>query len=254
MPSAAVILSNPQMGENIGAAARGMLNFGLRDLRLVAPRDGWPNVRALDMAAGALDDAGGDAGDDTGERVQVSVFENMHDALQDLSFVYATTARTRDMVKPVFTPHSAAADARARSDAQHRVGFVFGGERSGLSNDELALCSAIIKIPTNPDFSSLNLGQAVLLVAHDFFQAGDDTNARVMDMGNSAPAPQGEVANFLGRLEGALEDQGFFKSEGWKPTMIRNIRNIFTRSELSAQEVNTLQGVVSALRGRRTNT
>ncbi|MCB1721667.1 MAG: RNA methyltransferase [Rhodospirillales bacterium] len=239
----AIILANPQMGENIGAAARAMLNFGLTDLRLVNPRDGWPNPRATDMSSGALE-----------QMPPVGVFDTLGEAISDLQLVYATTARRRDMIKPVLTPRAAAKDAQRLLQDGQKAGFVFGAERTGLTNDEIALCSHIIQVPTNPDFSSLNLGQAVLLVAHELFQAGDDTPARALDTGDSHPAPQEDFENFFKRLECELEDGGFFTAKDLKPTMVRNIRNIFTRAELSAQEVNTLQGIVSALIGKKKST
>lgn len=229
-----IILSHPQMGENIGAAARAMLNFGLSDLRLVSPRDGWPNLRATDMSSGAL------------ERMPpVQVFETLNDAVADLQVVYATTARGRDMVKPVFTPRSAAEETCARPDI--KTGFVFGAERTGLTNDEISVCHNIIHIPTNPEFSSLNLGQAALLVAHELYQAQDNTSDQVFDHGDSVPVERAEFDNFFQRLQGELEHAGFFKSEGLKPTMIRNIRNIFSRIQLSDQEAKTLHGILSAL-------
>ena len=230
----AIILTNPQMGENIGAAARAMLNFGLTDLRLVGPRDGWPNPRADDMSSGAL-----------AKMPPVQVFETLGQAIADLQRVYATTARPRDMVKSVYTPRSAAQNACTHRE--QKSGFVFGAERTGLTNDEIALCQHIIHIPTNPDFSSLNLGQAVLLICHELYQAQDKTPDKVLEHGDSAPAPQDEIEHFFGRLTDALDDGQFFKSEGLKPTMERNIRNIFTRAELSSQEVATLQGILSAL-------
>ncbi|HOO82914.1 MAG TPA: RNA methyltransferase [Alphaproteobacteria bacterium] len=238
--SPAIILTNPQMGENIGAAARAMLNFGLTDLRLVNPRDGWPNQRAIDMSSGAL------------ERMPpVGVFDTLGESISDLQLAYATTARRRDMIKPVLTPRTAAKDARGRLQNRQKIGFVFGAERTGLTNDEVALCSYIIQVPTNPEFSSLNLGQAVLLMAHELFQAADDTSGRVMDTGDSPPALQEDCENFFKRLERELEAGGFFTAKDLKPTMVRNIRNIFTRSELSMQEINTLQGIVSVLIGKK---
>lgn len=235
-----IILVSPQMGENIGAAARAMLNFGLMDLRLVNPRDGWPNERAEEMSSGALQ-----------KMPPVQVFDSLEEASADLQHLYATTARKRDMVKPVLTPRAAAQDANVRIQKNQRVGFVFGAERTGLTNDEIALCSSIINVPTNPDFSSLNLGQAVLLVCHEFFQTQDNTQDKVLDFGDSPPAPQADLEHFFGRLENELEDGGFFQSENLKPTMLRNIRNIFVRADLSEQEVNTLQGIVSALIGKK---
>lgn len=231
-----VILVRPQMGENIGAAARAMFNFGLERLRIVAPRDGWPNVRATDMAAGALE-----------KMPPVEVFETLQDAAADLHHLYATTARPRDMVKPVLTPAAAAADCVRRSAERQRTGFVFGAERAGLSNDEIALCQSIVNIPANPEFSSLNLGQAVLLLAYEHFQATANTPARQLDFGKSCPAPQAKLEEFLTRLEGELENSGFFRTTEQKPVMARNLRAMFTRAELSEQDVSTFHGIVTAL-------
>ncbi|MBL4804185.1 MAG: RNA methyltransferase [Alphaproteobacteria bacterium] len=236
----AIILSRPQMGENIGAAARAMANFGLSDLRLVDPRDGWPNKRVVDMASGAFDHI-----------PAPQIFDSLEDAIADLQCVYATTARPRDMIIPVLTPAAAAQDAQKRFIEGENSGFVFGAERTGLTNDETALCTAIIQIPTNPDFSSLNLAQAVLLVAHHIFDAQDDTADYVLQHGNSAPATRENFENFFGRLEDELENGGFFSAKDLKPTMVRNIRNMFSRADLSEQEVNTLQGIVSALIGKK---
>ena len=222
------------MGENIGAAARAMANFGLEDLRLVSPRDGWPNARAIDMASGAFE-----------HMPQPQVFEGLKDAIADLHFTYATTARRRDLMKPVFTPGAAAKDVYNRAEQQ--IGFVFGPERTGLTNDDLSLCSAAITIPTNPDFSSLNLAQSVLLMAYEWHKGLDDTPERTSDMGDSFPVEQDKLDEFLIRLEGELNTAGFFKDAGLKPTMKRNIRNIFTRSELTDQEVRTLHGIISSL-------
>ncbi len=236
----AIILSRPQMGENIGAAARAMANFGLTDLRLVAPRDGWPNQRAVDMASGAFDHI-----------PAPQIFNTLEDAIADLQCVYATTARHRDMIKPVLTPAAAAQDAQRRVKDDEKAGFVFGAERTGLTNDETALCTAIIQIPTNPAFSSLNLAQAVLLVAHHIHEAQDNTAEYVLQHGDSPPASREYFENFFGRLEEELEIGGFFSAQDLKPTMLRNIRNMFVRADLSEQEVNTLQGMVSALIGKK---
>ncbi len=231
-----IILVHPQMGENIGAAARAMLNFGLDDLRLVAPRDGWPNPRAVDMASGAFE-----------KMPAVRVFESLQDAAADLHMLYATTARVRDMVKPVFTPMAAAHDAKARKDAGQNVGFVFGPERTGLENEDVMRCQAVITIPTNPEFSSLNLGQSVLLVANAAAQASDDTPPAQMSYGDSEAVSHGKLEDFLVRLEDELDSGGFFKAANLKPTMVKNIRAMFTRADLSDQEVKTLHGVVSSL-------
>ncbi len=230
-----IILANPQMGENIGAAARAMWNFGYNDLRIVNPRDGWPNQRAIDMSADALN-----------QMPPVRVFESLSNAIKDLHFTFATTARPRDMVKNVVSPRAAAADAATR--IEQNIGFVFGAERTGLTNDEIALCNTIIEIPTNPDFSSLNLGQAVLLMAYELFQMhGIAKEKNVIE----PPAPLGDFENFFQRLEGELEDGGFFSSSDLRPTVVRNIRNIFLRTHATTQEINTLQGIVSALIGKK---
>lgn len=236
----AVILVKPQMAGNIGAAARAMLNFGLDDLRLVAPRDGWPNPDARAMASGA--DSVLDA---------ARVYPRTEEAIADLDMIFATTARRRDMVKTVVTPHRAAALARQRLAAGGRVGLMFGGERAGLDNDDVALASHLVHIPANPAFSSLNLAQAVLLMGYEWFQSGADVAAEEISANDTRPATAEELLGFLGRLEAALEEGGFFHVKEMRPVMQRNVRNIFQRAGLMEQEVRTLHGVVSALvRGR----
>lgn len=231
-----IILSYPQLGENIGGAVRAMLNFGVDELRLIAPRDGWPNQKAEEMSAGALQ-----------KMPPVQVFDTIQKAVADIHYVLATTARPRDMVKPVFTPESAARELRSREQGGQKTALLFGRERTGLENDEIALCHGIVTIPTNPDFWSLNLAQSVLLTCHEYFKAGDKTPDRQFSHGDSFPVPQEKLEEFFTRLEGELEAGGFFKSEDLKPTMQRNIRAILTRADLSDQEVKTLHGVVSAL-------
>ena len=235
-----IILSHPQLGENIGGAARAILNFGVDELRLVAPRDGWPSTRAAEMSAGALE-----------KMPPVQVFDTLPEALADLNFVLATTARPRDMVKSVFTPESAAAEIRTREGQAQKTALLFGRERTGLENDEIALCQGIITIPTNPEFWSLNLAQSVLLTCHEYFKAGDKTPEHQFSHGDSFPVEQGKLEEFLTRLESELEAGGFFKSPDLKPTMQRNIRAMLTRADLSDQEVKTLHGVVSALVGKK---
>lgn len=236
-----IILSNPQMGENIGAAARSMQNFGLCDLRLVNPRDGWPNERAITMSSGAFE-----------HMPEVKVFDTLSDAISDLHFCFATTARMRDMVKPVFTPENAAIEGKKRISRKQNIGVIFGAERTGLLNDEISQAQAIISIPVNPNFPSINLGQAVLLMAYEWIKNHDlQVNDETLDMGDSFPAKHGEVQGFLERLENELEERRFFRSEDLKPTMVRNIQNIFTRADISDQELRTLHGVLSALRGNK---
>lgn len=225
------------MGENIGAAARAMLNFGLTDLRLVAPRDGWPNARAESMSAGAFE-----------IMPQPRVFESLAEAAADLHHLYATTARRRDLVKPVFTPLAAMQDI---GDKDGHAGFVFGPERTGLENDDIAQCHSIINIPTNPDFSSLNLGQSVLLVAATFGQTFIDAPSRDLPHGDSFPVEHAQLEALMVRLESELEAGGFFQTQDLRPTMVRNIRAVFTRADLTDQETRTLHGVISTLIGKK---
>lgn len=233
----AIILCSPQMGENIGAAARAMCNFGLSDLRLVNPRDKWPNERAITMASGAFE-----------HMPPPTIYTSLHEAIADLHFTFATTARQRDMVKPVFTPTSAAEHA-AKKQGQ-KIGILFGAERTGLLNEEISQAQGSINIPTNPGFSSLNLGQSVLLMAYEWSKHSIDTNPSQEKP--QTPATQKDIYAFLNRLENDLDDRRFFREENLKPTMIRNIQNIFTRGNLTEQEVRTLQGILSALRGNKT--
>lgn len=236
----AIILVAPQMGENIGAAARAMANFGLKDLRLVAPRDGWPSQTAEANAVGAFDHLN-----------PIEVFDTTADALKPYHTIYATTARPRDMRKKVLTPHSAALEITA-SPAQ-KSAILFGGERAGLTNEDIALAHHIISVPVNPDFASLNLAQCVLLVAYQLKLCGDDTPAIEMPLGDSARAPHGDQNDFMMRLETELQEKHFFRNPDMKPTMMRNIRNMFARCDMTDQELRTLHGILSALRGNKTN-
>jgi tRNA/rRNA methyltransferase len=241
MNAPAIILSAPQLGENIGAAARAMANFGLTDLRLVRPRDGWPNEKAEAMAAGAayvLD--------------AVKVYDSVEAAVGGLHVVFATTARDRAMAKAVITPAEAAWRLRRAAANGIAAGLLFGGERSGLSNDEVALTDAVITIPTDPEFTSLNLGQAVLLVGYEWFKSGDATRPERIDHGDALPAPREELFRLFEHLEEELEKSGFLYPPGNRPGMIRNLRSILHRAQLTDQEVRTLRGVIVALtKGKR---
>ncbi|HSE78272.1 MAG TPA: RNA methyltransferase [Alphaproteobacteria bacterium] len=232
----AIVLVRPQLPENIGAAARAMLNCGLGDLRLVRPRAKWPHARARAMAVGAdrlLDAA--------------RLFDDVPSAIADLRYVLATTARPRDQVRPVLTPRAAAAKLRAHGAA----GVLFGPERTGLENDEMALADALITVPLNRSFASLNLAQAVLLVAYEWFQADDPTpGRRLLLPGKAAPAKKRELDVFFERLEDELGRCGFLRNSAMRPTMVRNIRNMFLRAELTEQEVRTLHGIVTGLTRR----
>lgn len=240
MTAPAIILINPQMGENIGAAARAVANFGLSDLHLVDPRDGWPNKIAEANAVGALEVIN-----------PVQVFENTSDAIKDYNIVYATTARPRDMRKPVMTPEAAITDMHNRHASGQKTAILMGGERAGLTNEDIALAQNIISVPVNPDFSSLNLAQCVLLLCYEWRRQADETTPIILPEGDSPEAKQGEVIEFLSRLENELESHRFFREENMRPTMMRNIRNIFTRNNLSEQEVKTLHGIISALIGNK---
>jgi tRNA/rRNA methyltransferase len=233
-----VILVEPQMGENIGAAARAMLNFGLTDLRLVSPRDGWPNQAAIDMSAGALD-----------KMPPVPVFNSLAEAAKDIHYMFATTARPRDMVKPVHTPATAIKDSHARIAQKQKIAFVFGPERAGLSNDDVALCHAIVTMKTNPDFSSINIAASVLILAYEWM-AQQNKNDVVVPTNASFPVEHEKLEEFIKRLEEELQRTGFFRAPDQKPTMLRNIRNLFLRTGMTDQEVRTFHGMLSALIGK----
>lgn len=233
-----IVLVNPQMGENIGAAARAMLNCGIDELRIVNPRDGWPNERADAMSSGAL-----------AKMPPVQVFATTAEALADCHYTYATTARPRDMIKPVMTASEAATDARTREGQGQKVAYLFGAERAGLDNEDVALSHAIITIPVNPDFSSLNLGQGVLLCAYEWFQAGHIKSATVDP--DTLPAPHAELNNLYNRLEGELREGHFFRTQEMQPTVMRNLKNMLGRAEMTSQEINTFHGLITALTGKK---
>ncbi len=231
----AIILLNPQMGDNIGASARAMLNFGLTDLRLVAPRDGWPNIAATQNSAGALD------------IVKVTLFDTLAEASADLHYTLITSARRRDMIKPVFSPQNGAKELRTRTATGQKTAFVFGPERAGATNEDISHCNGIITIPTNPDFSSLNLGQSVLLIAHEWLKLEETMADKTLEMNDTFPVPHQQMDEFLTRLENELVGRNFFRTQEILPTMTLNIKNMFTRCDLSDQEVRTLHGIISAL-------
>ena len=232
----AIVLVRPQLGENIGTAARAMLNFGLTDLRLVAPRDGWPNVKAVSAAARA-----------TEALDNLRLFDTTVEAVADLRHVFATTARPRDMLKPTTTPRRAAQDMRRWHDAGEASGILFGAERTGLDNDDVALADAVISVPINPAYASLNLAQAVLLVGYEWFQTADTAAQDGVPEGRAPPATRGEIENFFAHLERELDDCGFLRNKAKRPIMVRNIRAMFLRAGLHDQEVATLHGIVAEL-------
>jgi tRNA/rRNA methyltransferase len=235
-----IILVDPQMGENIGMSARAMLNCGLTELRVVNPRDGWPNDRAVSASADALE-----------IMPPVAVFDTLGPAIADLNFVYATSGRLRHMVKPVYTGAAAAIDMRDRIGSGQRVGIIFGAERTGLLNDQLAMANAILNFPTNPDFASLNLSQAVLLVAYEWLRLHDTTEPRRYETQESPPATNADMTYLLQRLENELADRGFFASPDMRPSVMRNITNYLRRAEMSTQDVQTFQGMISVLMGSK---
>ncbi len=234
------ILVKPQMGENIGAAARAMANFGLTTLKLVAPRDGWPSDSAIANAVGAFDDI-----------VKVKVFDTVKDAVVPYHAVYATTARARDMRKKVFTPVDAITNIIEQQKSHQNTAILFGGERAGLDNDDVALAQNIITFPTNPNFSSLNLAQSVLLVSYEYHRQVSENMTPFIPTGKSNIANQEELNAFLDRLENELDKKKFFRNNDMRPTMIRNIRAMISRSDLTDQEVKTFQGILSALIGNK---
>ncbi|MDB5439393.1 MAG: tRNA/rRNA methyltransferase [Caulobacteraceae bacterium] len=234
-----VILHAPQLAENIGAVARVMANFGLSELRLVAPRDGWPQERAWACASGAdwpLDGA--------------RVFETVAAALADLTFVLATTARPREVNTPLFTPRSAAASLAASVASGDAVGLLFGAERAGLETQDVALCQGVVTIPIDARFRSLNLAQAVAINAYEWRMTVEASAPPAFREG-APPAEHGVLVSLFEHLEGQLDEAGFFHPPEKRPSMVRNLRAVLARAVMNDQEVRTWRGVVTALsRGR----
>lgn len=225
------ILVAPQMGENIGAAARVMANFGLHELRLVAPRDGWPNPAAETMSAGALPDV-----------VKVEVFATVEQAIKDCSIAIATTARPRGMEKPVL----GLAEAVERMHTG-KTAVLFGAERTGLENEAVALCDAILSYPVDASFASLNLAQAVALAAHGWAEGEAKGPPEAFGAGVDTPAVKEDLLGMMEHFEDELERAGFFHPDVKKPVMIQNLRNAFTRTGWTEQEVRTFRGAIKAL-------
>ncbi len=230
-----IILVRPQLGENIGKAARAMLNFGLAEMRLVAPRDGWPNPSAGPAAAGA---------DTVLENAQV--FDTVGEATADCAHVYATTVRRRGVVKPVITPETAAADMRGNAG---RSAILFGAERSGLDSDDVALARSIITVPINPEFASLNLAQAVILIAYEWSKGEALASPPRVDL--DPPAPQGELDQMIAQLDALIEPAGYYHPPERADVDRRQLRSILTKPKWSAQEVRTFRGVLRALGERK---
>ena len=233
MTQPAFVLVCPQLGENIGAAARAMWNFGLDHLRIVAPRDGWPNPQADAMASGAgrlLDEA--------------QHFGATADAIGDRTFVYATTARPRDLTKAGFTPEAGMADALGRIAKGQSVAVLFGPERAGLENDDIAKANAIISVPVNPNFPSLNLAQCVLLLAYEWRRATHETPGMEFEMAGTEFATQLEIEKLAEHYEGRLEAAGFFFPMDKARPMKRTLRNMWSRMPLTRADVQMLHGVL----------
>ena len=239
--SPVVILVRPQLADNIGAVARAMANGGLYHLRLVAPRDGWPQPTAWRTASGAdriLDIA--------------SLHDTVADAVADLHHVYATCPRPRHIVKPVLTARGAAAELRTICARPLRAGILFGPERAGLDNDDMACCDALVRYPLNPAFMSLNLSQAVMVMAYEWWMAEDTSVPRYLMTNATQVATKGELENFLTHLTHELDECGFLRNLPKRPGMVRNIRHFFERGEVTEQELRTLHGIVTELAlGRR---
>ena len=239
-PLPVIVLVRPQLGENIGKAARAMLNFGLTEMRLVTPRDGWPNPSAGPAASGA---------DIVLE--QAKVYDSVGEAVADCPHVYATTVRKRGVTKPVITPDQAGRHIHAASG---RTAILFGPERSGLETDDVALARAIITVPINAEFGSLNLAQAVILVAYEWSKgigAGKGALASPPETNLPEPAPQGELEGMIGQLDAMLEAAHFFYPPARTPVTKRTLRTLLTKPGWSSQEVRTFRGVLSALSGKK---
>ena len=232
-PRPAFVLVRPQMGENVGASARAMLNFGLEAMRVVDPRDGWPNPRAVAMASGAgrvLDGA--------------RAFADLPSAVGDCSFVLATTARDRDLTKPVLTPEAAMAEAALRGRRGERVAVLFGPERTGLENDDVVRAQAIVQVPTNPAFPSLNLAQCVLLMGYEWRRAWAGAGAAPRETEGVDWATEAEREALAAHYEARLDEAGFFFPEGKAPAMKRTLRNLWSRMPLTRADAQVFHGIM----------
>ncbi len=227
----AIVLVRPQLGQNIGKAARAMLNFGLTDMRLVSPRDGWPNPEAGPAASGA---------DVVLEKARI--FDSVGDAVADCEQIYATTVRKRGVDRPVVTPEVAAREIHA---AAGQSAILFGPERSGLETDDVAVARKIITVPINPEFGSLNLAQAVILCAYEWSKGIQLASPPATDL--DPPAPQVDLDGLVGHLEKMLDESGYFFPPDRTPATKRTLRSVLTKPGWSAQEVRTLRGVLSSL-------
>ena len=230
------ILVNPQMGENIGASARGMWNFGIDRMRIVSPRDGWPNQKAVVMASGAgrlLDEA--------------LIFQNFTDAIADQHFIFATTARPRDLIKPIYSPEEAVELAYDKISKGQNVGFAFGPERSGLENSDIIKANAIVSVPVNEQFPSLNLAQCVLLLAYEWMLKSTNPGSDKSTLKDSDMVAVMKVEKLSQYFENALENSGFFYPEDKAENMKANFRNMWSRMPLTNSDVQIFYGMLRQL-------
>ena len=230
-PPPVIVLVRPQLGENIGKAARAMLNFGLTELRLVSPRDGWPNPDAGPAASGA-----------DNVLAEAQVFDTLADAVADCTTVYATTVRKRGVTKPVLTPEVAAREVHAGAG---RSAYVFGPERSGLETDDVALAHKIVTVPINPEFASLNLAQAVILLAYEWSKGV--ALASPPDVPLDPPAPHGELEEFVQHLVRDLDKSGYFFPPERREMTLRTLRTALTKTGWSYNDIRMMHGIVTAL-------
>ena len=231
-----IIMVRPQLGENIGMAARAMLNCGLSSLRLVSPRYGWPNERAQRAASGA---------DVVLEKAQL--FDSVAEAVADLEHVVATTGRNRELAQRILTARHAATEMRGWTAEGKAVGILFGPERTGLENEDIVQADTVLAIPLNPQFSSLNVAQAVLLVAYEWSASGDDTPPERMSEHSTRPANKGELQGLFDHLERALDQSGFLRHKDMRPSMVLNLRALLQRANMTEQEARTFHGVIKFL-------
>ncbi|MGE0252477.1 MAG: RNA methyltransferase [Dongiaceae bacterium] len=229
-----IILVRPQLAENIGMVARAMLNCGLDELRLVTPDYSPTHEKAMAASVKA-----------SSVLEKAEIFDDLPSAIRDCQHVYATSARRHDMVKPVFTPHQAIQNLHRHGE---KTAILFGPERAGLENEDLSYADSLINIPLNPDFTSLNLAQAVLLVAYEWFRAKGVEIADPLPLGSTRPAAKEELHNFFNRLEEELDKVGFLYPPHKREKMVQNIRHMWQRAGLTLQELNTLHGIVTSLR------
>ncbi len=230
------VMVRTQLASNIGASARAMMNFGIQELRLVSPREDWLSSEARSMAAGAdkiLEEA--------------KVFNDLSSAVSDLQYVYATSARRRDMIYEISNAEEGAIKLTQQILAGVKCGVLFGPERTGLLNDELMFADSVIEVPLNPEHSSLNVSQAVLLIGYEYFKHNNQNRNNENNILNSRVAEKKDLIIFFNHLESELDKAGYFSIPEKRPKMLRNLKNIFIRSHLSQQEINTLHGVINDL-------